>query len=121
MNIIRICLTSVVTAVLILIASCSSSGTTPSNPALSQQTDDPTDGDLENVAITSLELVDSPLRLNNVQYQLIDQQLFPTTIEINTDDDGKKTKIEVEYRKLDLNPSINFSFNIPEGYSPIEL
>lgn len=55
------------------------------------------------------------------QYQLIDNQLFPTTIEVNTDDDGKNTKIEVEYRKIELNPSINFSFNIPEGYSPIEL
>ncbi|EDM45273.1 hypothetical protein SCB49_05687 [unidentified eubacterium SCB49] len=55
------------------------------------------------------------------EYQLVDKQLFPTTIEVNTDEEGSKTKIEVEYRKIDLNPSINFSFNIPNGYSQIEL
>lgn len=55
------------------------------------------------------------------QYQLVDEQLFPTTIEVNTDDNGKKTKIEVEYRKIDLNPTINFSFKIPNGYTPIAL
>ncbi len=61
------------------------------------------------------------LEVHYGQYQLVDNQTFPTNIQVNTNDDGKKTKIEVEYRKLDLNPSINFSFNIPEGYSPIEL
>ena len=55
------------------------------------------------------------------QYQIVDGQLFPTTLEVNTEDEGKKTKIKMEYRKIDLNPAINFSFNTPNGYAPIEL
>lgn len=74
----------------------------------------------------SQELVSQPSEMRQLEvqygpYQLIDQQTFPTTIEVKTDEEGKKTKIEVEYRKIDLNPSINFSFKIPNGYSPIEL
>jgi len=61
------------------------------------------------------------LKVQYGQYQLIENETFPTTIEINADDDGKKTKVEVEYRKIDLNPTINFSFKIPNGYSQIAL
>ena len=74
----------------------------------------------------SQESVSQPSEKRQLQvqygpYQSVEQQLLPTTIEVNTDEDGEKTKIEVEYRKIDLNPTINFSFKIPSGYSQIEL
>lgn len=74
----------------------------------------------------SQERVSQPSEKRNLtvqygDYQLIESQLFPTKIEINVNEDDEKTKIEVTYRKIDLNPNINFSFKIPNGYSQIEL
>lgn len=54
-------------------------------------------------------------------YQLIDNQFLPTNIFINTSESGKKTAIEINYRKIDLNARVSFPFKIPEGYEAIQL
>jgi len=54
-------------------------------------------------------------------YQRVEDQLFPSDIVIDTSEKDSKTKIEVTYRKIDLNVSVSFPFKIPSGYTKMEL
>ena len=63
-------------------------------------------------------------RILNVRYgdyQIVDGQYFPQTISIVTSEGQSQTKIELEYRKIDLNVGIGFPFDIPAGYERIQL
>jgi hypothetical protein len=63
-------------------------------------------------------------RFLNVQYsdyQNVEGQFFPTNISIVSTEDTEQTKIEINYRKIDLNVNINFPFEIPSGYKQIKL
>lgn len=63
-------------------------------------------------------------RLLNIRYgdyQNIDGQFYPSNIMINTTEKGSATKIEINYKKIDLNVDVSFSFDIPEGYEEIQL
>jgi len=63
-------------------------------------------------------------RFLNVQYsnyQNIEGQFFPTNISIVSTEETEQTKIEINYRKIDLNVPINFPFEIPSGYKQIKL
>lgn len=63
-------------------------------------------------------------RLLNVRYgdyQKLDGQFYPQTIMINTSEKGEATKIEINYRKIDLNVDVSFPFDIPQGYEEIQL
>lgn len=54
-------------------------------------------------------------------YQKIGDNFFPSKISIHTIEDYEMTKIEINYRKIDLNPEINFPFELPERYTPVKL
>ncbi len=54
-------------------------------------------------------------------YQTIEKQFFPSSIFIDTSDKGSKTKIELNYKKIDLNANVSFPFEIPQGYEEIQL
>lgn len=54
-------------------------------------------------------------------YQSIDKQAYPTTIAIKAIENNEQTTIDIEYRKIDINPNVNFSFDIPQGYTPLTL
>ncbi|WP_310991575.1 DUF4292 domain-containing protein [Aequorivita marina] len=54
-------------------------------------------------------------------YQNLEGQYFPKDITINTSEKGKMTKIEINYRKIDLNVNVGFPFKIPQGYEEIHL
>ncbi len=54
-------------------------------------------------------------------YQKLDGQFYPQTIMINTSEKGEATKIEINYRKIDLNVDVSFPFDIPQGYEEIQL
>lgn len=54
-------------------------------------------------------------------YQKIEEQYFPTSILLDTSEKGSKTKIEVNYKKIDLNANVSFPFEIPQGYEEIQL
>src|SRR5690606_29549609 len=54
-------------------------------------------------------------------YQKIEGQFFPSTILIDTSEGGEKTKIEINYKKIDLNVDVGFPFDIPQGYEEIQL
>lgn len=63
-------------------------------------------------------------RLLNIRYgdyQKIEGQFFPTSIVIFTNEGQSQTKIDMNYRKIDLNVDIGFPFEIPSGYKQIEL
>lgn len=54
-------------------------------------------------------------------YQKIDRQFFPTKISIVNTENREQTKIEINYKKIDINEKLNFPFEIPNGYKRITL
>ncbi len=54
-------------------------------------------------------------------YQQIGKDFYPTKIVINASEKDKNTKVELNYKKIDLNVSIRFPFTIPSGYEEIQL
>ncbi|MBT8262813.1 MAG: DUF4292 domain-containing protein [Bacteroidia bacterium] len=54
-------------------------------------------------------------------YQMIEGGYFPSELSINTIEGDDRTRIDVTYRKIDLNVDVNFPFNIPRGYEQIDL
>ncbi len=64
---------------------------------------------------------DRLLSIRYGDYQKIGDQFFPSTILIDTSEKGSKTKIEMNYKKIDLNVDVSFPFDIPQGYEEIQL
>lgn len=54
-------------------------------------------------------------------YQTVEGQFFPSTILIDTSEKDSKTRIEMNYKKIDLNADVSFPFEIPSGYEKIQL
>ncbi|MEM0517682.1 MULTISPECIES: DUF4292 domain-containing protein [Aequorivita] len=54
-------------------------------------------------------------------YQNIERQFFPSTILIDTSEKNSKTKIEINYRKIEINANVSFPFEIPQDYEEIQL
>ncbi len=64
---------------------------------------------------------DRILNIRYGDYQLIQGQYFPTDISIVNSEAQEQTKIELIYKKIDLNVDISFPFDIPSGYERIQL
>ncbi|MDN3723239.1 DUF4292 domain-containing protein [Aequorivita sp. SDUM287046] len=64
---------------------------------------------------------DRLLSIRYGDYQKLEGQFFPSTILIDTSEKGEKTKIEINYKKIDLNVDVSFPFEIPAGYDQIQL
>ena len=64
---------------------------------------------------------DRILTIRYGDYQVVGGQFFPRNISIVTSERQSQTKIEMEYRKIDLNVGIGFPFDIPAGYERIQL
>jgi len=54
-------------------------------------------------------------------YQKIGGYFYPTKISIVNTENREQTKIEINYRKIDINENLNFPFEIPDGYKRITL
>ncbi len=54
-------------------------------------------------------------------YQEKAGQLFPKMINIVVNHGNKSTKIDINYRSLELNRDLDFPFEMPSGYTEIEL
>jgi hypothetical protein len=54
-------------------------------------------------------------------YDKIEGSYYPSEIIINATQNEANTKIELNYKKIDLNVSVSFPFTIPDGYTKIEL
>jgi len=61
------------------------------------------------------------LSLRYGDYEKIEDGFYPSSVELNASEKEKKTKVEITYRKIDLNVPVNFAFDIPEGYEKIDL
>lgn len=64
---------------------------------------------------------DRILNIRYGDYQMVGGQYFPVDISIITSEEQSQTKIEVNYKKIDLNVDISFPFDIPSSYEKIEL
>lgn len=54
-------------------------------------------------------------------YQVIEGGLYPSEIHVTASEKESTTKIDLTYRKIEPNVSINFPFTIPDGYSEMKL
>lgn len=61
------------------------------------------------------------LSIHYGDYQQLEGSYYPRDISINSTEQDSKTKIEVNYRKIDLNVLVSFPFTIPSGYEEIQL
>lgn len=64
---------------------------------------------------------DRILNIRYGDYQQVEGQFFPNDISIVSTEGQSQTKIEMNYRKIDLNVDIGFPFDIPSGYDRIQL
>ncbi len=54
-------------------------------------------------------------------YQEISGKLFPEEIKIVANEGSSSTNIDLTYRSIELNPEVDFPFEIPSGYEEIDL
>ena len=54
-------------------------------------------------------------------YQIISGNILPDEIKIVASDQGDKTTIDLSFRNVELNKSLNFPYKIPDGYDKITL
>jgi hypothetical protein len=64
---------------------------------------------------------DRMLTVNYGPYQIIEGGYFPSEVSINSIEGDDRTRIDVTYRKIDLNVDVSFPFSIPRGYEQIDL
>ncbi len=59
--------------------------------------------------------------INYGEYQQLEGSFYPTDIHIDASDGDEKTKISVTYKNIDINPSVRFPFDIPDGFERIRI
>lgn len=64
---------------------------------------------------------DRLLSIRYGDYQKLEGQFYPQNIMINTSEKGSVTKIDINYKKIDINVNVSFPFDIPQGYKEIQL
>lgn len=79
----------------------------------------------ENFKVAS-ETISQPdedrlLSVRYAGYELLEGSFYPSEIKIEATEKEEKTNVEINYKKIDLNVSINFPFTIPDGYTEISL
>jgi len=50
-------------------------------------------------------------------FQNIDEQMIPHTLDFNIFDNNKQSQIKISYNKVTLNPKVNIPFSIPSKYT----
>ncbi|WP_233357637.1 DUF4292 domain-containing protein [Haloflavibacter putidus] len=61
------------------------------------------------------------LTLTYSEYKAVKQQLLPKEINIIVNQAAKNTRINIQYRSVELDVPVDFPFKIPNGYEEIEL
>jgi len=74
-----------------------------------------------NSGIVSQPIDDRQLSIAYGDYQELEGSFYPTVIQINSFEGDSHTNIAVNYRKINLNVSVSFPFEIPIGYEEIQL
>lgn len=61
------------------------------------------------------------LEINYENYQSVGNEVLPNTISISAIENTTENRIQLEYRNLELNRTLNFPYKIPKGYKKIVL
>lgn len=61
------------------------------------------------------------LQIRYANYQVLDKEILPNEINIRAFSEGKENVIDLEYRNIELNATLNFPYSIPKGFKEIEL
>lgn len=61
----------------------------------------------------------STMDISYSAYDQVNGKPFPTKMKVQANDGKRTTKIEIEYRSVDLNKPLRFPFKIPSGYKEI--
>lgn len=61
------------------------------------------------------------LTISYESYQQLEGSYYPSQVSLVATELDTQTRIEIDFRKIDLNVSLNFPFTIPEGYEEIEV
>lgn len=61
------------------------------------------------------------LNINYKTYQKIETKVFPDNIIITAEEENRKVIIEIDYRNVEFNKSVSFSYKVPKGYKEIVL
>jgi len=80
-----------------------------------------TDNFKVNSATVSQPNKERLLSLRYGTYQEVSGVFYPSEIKIDASQKEAKTKIELNFKRIDLNPTLSFPFNIPDGYEEIQL
>lgn len=75
------------------------------------------------VALTSLSQpeYERQLTVRYSNYESNQGQFFPSDISIISIEEQDKMRVDINYRKIDLNVDIGFPFDVPSGYKQIKL
>ena len=49
-------------------------------------------------------------------HKLYDKISFPTALEIDAVNQGKKTEIDIQYNSIKFNDELSFPYSVPSGY-----
>ena len=61
------------------------------------------------------------LVINYTNYETIDNEFFPREIRIIAQDTKNTSTVDVDYKSIEFNKTVNFPFEIPKNYEKIEL
>lgn len=61
------------------------------------------------------------LDVHYTEHQLVNGKPFPRNIDIQVQENTEQTRIEIEYRSVEVNIPVQFPFSIPSGYKKITL
>lgn len=79
----------------------------------------------ENYKIASQQLIQQEeqraLSIDYLSYQESGKHVYPKEIRLNSVEQNAQTRIELDFRKIDVNPAVTFPFNLPEGYEELKL
>jgi hypothetical protein len=56
------------------------------------------------------------LKVDYPNHKQYDKVTFPTALNIDANNQGKQTKIDIEYSSVKLNDELSFPYSVPSGY-----
>ncbi len=63
----------------------------------------------------------STLDIKYLEYQEVEGRILPAAIMINANVQGKLVQVDVNLEKVEFDQDVSFPFNLPSGYTPMEL
>jgi hypothetical protein len=61
------------------------------------------------------------LKVNYPAYQVVEDRIVPTVININATQTNRVVKVNMEFKSVEFNREMTFPFDMPAGYSEFKL